>query len=220
VPFAPPPLTARSTPASHVLPEGTLLWRVHRHTRSPGTFKAVASDGHFGGGRFDSTRDDPYPYLYVALRPETALLETLVRSIPFNEHGARYLRRAALTDLAVSSVRTTKELTLVSLLTGADLAAACQDEWLVTADPAEYAQTRRWGHWLRERADWGQGLIWPSRRDIGSPTAILFGDRVPEAALVPSDELPIRIDDRRGAAWLNRTLAPYRIQVKPPRIQG
>ena len=219
MPFAPPPLSVKSAPARTKLSAGTVLWRVHRHTRSPGSFKPVPSDGHFGGGRFDSTPDDPYPYLYVALHPETALLETLVRGIPFDERGTRYLRRAALTDLAVSSVETTEDLTLISLLTSADLAAACQDEWLVTADPPEYAQTRRWAHWLRDRAPWSQGMVWPSRRDLGRSTVLLFGDRVPAAVLRPTADPAIRLDDAAGAFWLNRTLAPYRINVKPPRIR-
>ncbi|MBE1537049.1 RES family NAD+ phosphorylase [Actinomadura algeriensis] len=217
MPLRPPPSTARVRPARAPLPAGTALWRVHHGTRSADTFNPVPADGQFGGGRFDATRDDPYPFLYVGFRPETALLEALVRSVPFNERGVRHLRRAALAGLVVSSLRTTADLTLVSLRDSADLAAACQDEWLVTADPPDYPQTRRWGHWLRERADWGQGLLWPSRRDLGNPTAVLFGDRTPAGTLKPGDEPPVRLDDAVGAAWLNARLDPFRVRVRPPR---
>lgn len=216
MPPTPPPLTARWTSNSSILGAGTTLWRVHRRTRPATVFKPIVSDGHFGGGRFDSTAEDPYPFVYAGFRSETALLETLVRSIPFDARGVRYLRRAALSELAISAVRTTMDLTLIALLSTADLAASCQDEWLIHAGPPEYPQTRRWGHWLRERAPWGQGLIWPSRRDVGQPTAILFGDRIGSGALTPVPGTAVCLDGADGAGWLNSTLAPYRIQVKPP----
>jgi RES domain len=220
VPSTQPPTTSRWSSNRTVLPAGSTLWRVHRRTRSAADFKPVVSDRHFGGGRFDSTPDDPYPFLYVALRQETALLETLVRGIPFDSRGLRYLRRAALSGLCISAVETTTELTLISLLSAADLAASCQDEWLVHADPSEYAKTRRWGHWLRTRSPWGQGLIWQSRRDLGEPTSMLFGDRAGPAPLLPVPGSAIDLDGVDGAAWLNNVLGPYRIQVKAPQTRG
>jgi hypothetical protein len=222
VPFAPPPTKASATPNRGELPAGNRLWRVHRATRSAVEFKPKPADPHFGGGRFDSIPENPgdpppYPYLYVAQWPETALLETLVRGIAFDDRGVRSLRRAALADLVISAVDTTAPLTLISLLSTADLAAACQDEWLVQADPPEYPQTRRWAKWLRGQAPWAQGLVWPSRRDIGRSTAVLFGDRIPADALDPVVGGRVRLDDADGARWLNERLVPYRIRVKPPR---
>ncbi|MFE9102373.1 RES family NAD+ phosphorylase [Actinomadura geliboluensis] len=218
MPFTAPPTAARTTPNRAVLPAGTRLWRVHRGTRAPGDFKPVPADPHFGGGRFDSIPgDDEYPYLYAAPDPRTALLETLVRSIPFDDRGVRYLRRAALAGMVISAVESTSDLALISLLTSADLAAACQDEWLIHAEPHEYPQTRRWARWLRGHAPWGQGLLWPSRRDIGRPSAMLFGDRVDPGGLAPVPGPAVALDDAAGARWLNEQLAPYRIRVKPPR---
>lgn len=218
MPFTAPPTAAKTTPNRTVLPAGTRLWRVHRGTRGPGDFKPVPADPHFGGGRFDSIPgDDEYPYLYAAPDPRTALLETLVRSIPFDDRGVRYLRRAALAGMVISAVESTSDLALISLLTSADLAAACQDEWLIHAEPHEYPQTRRWARWLRGHAPWGQGLLWPSRRDIGRPSAMLFGDRVDPGELAPVPGSTVALDDAAGARRLNEQLAPYRIRVKPPR---
>jgi hypothetical protein len=217
MPSAPPPLNTRSASTRLALSAGTVLWRVHRRTRPATAFNPNISDGVFGGGRFDSTAEDPFPFLYVAMRPETALLETLVRSIPFDARGVRYIRRAALTELCVSALETTVDLTFISLLSSADLAASCQDEWLISAEPRDYPQTRRWGHWLRGRAPWSQGLVWPSRRDVGQRTAVLFGDRVPPEALGPVAASRTDLDGIDGAKWLNHTLSPFRIQVKPPR---
>ncbi len=198
MPLAPPPATARVSPNPLTLAAGTSLWRVHRKHRPSEEFKTRESDPHFGGGQFDAIAGDPYPYLYASLAPETALLETLVRSVPFE-----------LTTVA--------ELTLINLLTTVNLAAACQDEWLVQAEPAQYPQTRRWGQWLRVNTSWAQGFIWPSRRNLGERTLVLFGDRCAEGALRPVQGAAVDLDDAEGAAWLNQRLALYRIRVKLPR---
>ena len=217
MPLASPPTTAKVSPRPMTLAAGTRLWRVHRKYRPCTDFKSVTSDPLFGGGRFDAVAGDPYPYLYAALATETALLETLVRAIPFDGRGHRSMRRAAIADCRISAFETARELSLIALLTAADLAAACQDEWLVQAEPSQCPQTRRWGRSLRSQAPWAQGLIWPSRRDPGQRTLVLFGDRRLDGALHPVAGAAVDPDDVNGAAWLNRRLAPYRIRVKPPR---
>jgi len=217
MPLAPPPTAARVSPRSYLLRAGTYLWRVHPKDRSGTQFRAVAADRHFGGSRFDGTRDDPYPYLYAALAEETALLESLARGVPFNDRGDRLIRRVAIADLRISRLETTRDLTLVSLLTTADLAAVCQDEWLVRADAAEYPQTRRWAQWLREQSPRAEGLAWQSARDIGRATVVLFGDRCGPGAVREVPGSGIDLDGTDGAEWLNKRLAPYRISVRPPR---
>jgi hypothetical protein len=220
VPLARPPATATVSPRSLVLPAATRLWRVHKKHRSCTEFKAVAADRHFGGSRFDSTPDDPYPYLYAAQDRQTALLETLVRGIPFNDRGERLIRRAAVTDLRISALVTVSDLTLISLLTTADLAAACQDEWLVQTPASEYPQTRRWAQWLRAQAPWAQGLAWPSVRHVGGRALVLFGDRCQPDALEPVPGSSVDLDDSAGTVWLNQRLAHYRISIRPPAVRG
>lgn len=199
-----------------MLPAGARLWRVHQKGWPGSAFNTVGSDPHFGGGRFDGTQDDPYPYLYAAPETQTALLETLARGLPFNDKGERLIRRAATVGYCISAFEPAKSLTLISLQTTAHLAAACQDEWLIHCPAAEYAQTRRWGQWLRSQATWAQGFIWPSDRNLGGQNLVLFGDRCLNAALgvVPDTELDL--DDADGARWLNSQLAPFRISVRPP----
>ena len=152
MPLARPPIAAKMPPASVVLGAGTRLWRVHPRTWSGAEFNDVRSDPHFGGNRFDSTPDDPFHYLYAALDPQTALLETLVRSIPFDDKGKRIIRRSAVRELRITAIELRRDLKLISLLTTTDLARACQDEWLTSTQPAEYPQTRRWCQWLRSRS--------------------------------------------------------------------
>lgn len=217
MPLAAPPATAAVSPCPVPLLAGTTLWRVHRQHRGSTDFNSVQSDSHFGGGRFDSTAADSYPFLYAALERETALLETLGRSVPFDDRGQRKIRRAAVAQCRLSALRTAEDLILVSLLTTVDLATVCQDEWLVQAEPREYPQTRRWGHWLRAQAPWAQGFLWPSRRDLGRQALVLFGDRCPGEALHPLAGTSVELDSEAGARWLNSNLAPYRMSVRPPR---
>lgn len=217
MPPRPPPSGATATPRPIVLPAGTRLWRVHKKDHSGCAFKTVRTNPYFGGGRFDSTPDDPYPYLYAAPGEQTALLETLARGITFSEKGERLLRRAAVTGRRISVIELVRDLTLVSLLTTADLALACQDDWLIRSPATEYPQTRNWGHWLRAQATWAQGFIWPSIRDLHGQNLILFGDRCAVGTLRDVSELTVDLDNETGAQWLNEQLGPFRISVRPPK---
>ena len=114
----------------------------------------------------------------------------------------------------ISALEATLDLPLISLLTTADLAAASQDEWLISASPSEYPQTRRWARWLRSQATWAQGFAWSSIRDLGRQSVVLFGDRCPPGALVTVPGAGFDLDDADGTAWLNERLAPYRISVR------
>jgi RES domain len=190
-----------------------MLWRVHGKCRQSADFTVAGPDARLSGGRFDSTPDDRYPYLYAAPEQQTALLETLVRSVPFDDGGHRVVRRAAIAGCRLSALQLSRDLTLVCLLTAVDLATVYQDEWLVQAEPSEYPQTRRWGHWLRAQAPWAQGFLWPSRRDLGRQVLVLFGDRCPAGALRAVAGTSVELDSEAGAAWLNRRLAPYRVSV-------
>lgn len=216
MPSVPPPDSGQVFPHRAVLPSGLALWRVHRQGRPVTAFKPVGADPLFGGGRFDATSADDYPYLYAAPEPPTALLETMVRAVPFDEKGRRLVRRAAVKGMRISALRAARDLRLVALRTHVDLAAVCQDEWLVHADPPSYPQTRRWGHWLRAKAPWADGFIWPSRRDLGRESVVLFGDRCAAGELREVPGSALDLDDAAGARWLNKCLEPYRISVRPP----
>jgi RES domain len=163
-------------------------------------------------------------FCYVALDEATALAETLLRDLPFDERGMRVLTSSAVTDRRISGLTLTRDLELVSLIDGKDLAAIGQDYWLVVANGAEYAQTRGWGHWLRRQADWAHGFIWSSLRDRGGLAIVLFGDRCAaafgkdyqRALLHEVPELAVDLDDEPGAEWLNKRLEGWRVAVPYP----
>jgi RES domain len=217
VPYSAPPLRYNGIPNRMTVPVGTELWRVHSRARHPGAFNPVPADRHFGGGRFDGTYDDPYGYLYAGFDESTAIAESFLRSLPFDQRGFRTLPRRVLAERRVSSVCTTSRLTLLALTKTADLAAVCQDEWLVQAEAQDYAFTRRWAHWLRAQAPWAQGLVWSSKRELGEPSVVLFADRCPDDVLAVCGAPGFDLDDAAGAKWLKEVLAPYRVTVRPPR---
>ena len=178
MPSTSPPPHYDGTPNRYLLGRGTCLWRVHGRKYGARAFKGLPSDSLYGGGRFDATGADSYPFCYAALDETTALAEILLRDRPFDEAGYRTLPRAAVEGRQISGLTLTGDLELVSLISGQDLATVAQDEWLVTVKGhVEYARTRDWGHWLRKEAPWAHGLIWPSLRDRGGLAIILFGDR-------------------------------------------
>jgi RES domain len=222
--MSPPPADYHGTPNRYLLRRGTCLWRVHCRAYPAWKFKSEPADEVFAGARFDATGSDPYPYWYAALTETTAAAETLLRDLPFDERGTRALPRKAVQDRTMSGLALTRNLQLVRLISGPDLAAVAQDHWLVTATGNEYAQTRAWAHWMRGRAPWAHGLIWSSLRDPAELAVVLFGDRCARAfgtdyqasLLHEIPELATDLDDKSGAEWLNSLLEPYRVELPPP----
>ena len=204
-----------ASPHFQPLPAGTRLWRVHDQRYQATGFNPRTADTNFGGGRFDGTDRDPYPTYYAGLGPETALAEALLRAIPFNDQGVRRIPRVSVRNRRLSTVETTGELALVDLCSGPALAAVAQDSWLIHAEAADYHATRRWASWIRDQAPKAQGLIWPSKREVGRRILVLFGDRCSGEILV--ERSPGRdLDDLEGAVTINRLLAPYGAVIAAP----
>jgi len=224
MPCMKPPPQYQGTPNRYLLTRGSCLWRVHGRKYGPRAFKDQPSGRLYGGGRFDATDADSYPFCYLALDETTALAEALVRDLEFDEYGGRRLPRSAVERRQVSGLTLTRDMDLVSLLSSRDLAAVAQDEWLVTVKGDGYPQTRDWAHWIRRHAPGAHGLIWSSLRDQGEPAIILFGDRCAatfggnyeRTLLHEVPELAVDLDDDAGAEWLNRRLEPYHVAVDYP----
>jgi hypothetical protein len=202
------------------LPTGTLLSRVHQARFAADAFNPVGADALFGGGRFDATDRCVYGYMYAAFTDPVGVAETLLRDVPADEHGARFLARKYWTGRRVSNVRTTAPLLLIAIRSGQELGAIGQDTWLTTCNPEDYPQTRAWGHWLRAIVPAAAGIIWLSKRDPGQPVLVLFDDRCPPGAIVEQNgpmALGASFDNLAGFAWLRSTLAAYRVAIRQPR---
>ncbi|MDQ1025495.1 hypothetical protein QF035_003077 [Streptomyces umbrinus] len=209
-----PPEGTRMEPLVRVLPVGTELYRCHRETRPPDSFNPSRQHAFFDGDRFGATEQDPFPYLYAALDPVTALSEVLLRSVRFDGPWAqRRIPRALASKYRLSVLRTTTDLALVDLMSAEGLAAVWQDSWLVDAERDDYAKTRYWVRLIREHAPGIQGLLWQSKRHRPREALQLFGDRCGTCPLEPVPERTVSLSTPEGAAEARRLLSPVRATV-------
>ena len=199
------------------LPAGSTLSRVHPDRFASTQFNPISSDLLFGGGRFDATDRDPHGFLYAALHDGPAIAETLLRDIPSNDRGYRFLPKAAWRGRQLSRLTNTMDLTLIALRTGKDLGAIGQDSWLTSCDADEYPQTREWSRWLRQHEPSAHGAAWLAKRDPGETVTVLWEDRCPPGTLIHAPgplATPCRFDDPAGGAWLRSELTHFRVAIR------
>ncbi len=220
-----PPKGVCPRPRFTELPAGSFLWRITKASSRaasgpPSLFRELPADlGSYDprwAGRFDPTPECPYSYCYAAFDDLTAISEVLLRDVGF-AGPERFLTERDVAGRRLTILETRKALWLVSLVDAADLAAACQDSWLVHAGSPEYRITQRWAHWLRGSVapdgTEAAGLTWVSKRAPGGRAALLFGDRCAESVLSSSfGERPL---DGAGLDWLNLRLSLLRTSVRP-----
>ncbi|MDF5757505.1 RES family NAD+ phosphorylase [Spongiactinospora sp. TRM90649] len=211
-----PPLDYDGAPHGMLLSPDTVLWRVHSATRAPGSFKPARVE--LSTGRFDCTEEDPYPSLYVAFDKTTALTEVLLRSLPFERRGHRYLPYETIRGRRLTALRVTGELRLVNLISGGGLGAVCQDEWLIHSAEKDFAYTRQWARWLRGVDPAAAGIIWTTRRNLVRRSVVLFGDRA--FGLEPADLPAVDLDGPEGHLEVNELLRPFRASVNRPEPMG
>lgn len=212
----PPPRRFDGEVATGEIAAGTVLSRVHRTDFSGADFNPVGSDVLFGGGRFDSTAADPYAYLYAGETDRTALAETLLRDLPADDRGARFLAKKYWRGRRLSRLEVTQALPVVLLVSGEDLGAIGQDTWLTACGPDDYPQTRAWAHWLRRIEPPAAGMLWLSRRQPGALSACLFADRCPPGSLVEVGG-PLSgpcVFEEDGFEWLRANLAAFRVAIR------
>lgn len=214
-----PPPTPAGAPRTTTITAHTVLYRVHQKAYDVHVFNPVPNHRYYGGGRFDSTNDDAYPFLYAGESVDVAVAETLLRDLAPDDTGMRVLPFARAANRRISAIRVQNDLELVSLLSGEDLGAVSQDPWLTTCDPRDYAQTRHWGHWIRTHAPTACGYVWHSRREPDARAYVLFGDRIPPGAIssTPSPNVPAGdaadFDTPKGRRALRNRLSRYGIAL-------
>ena len=213
-----PPTRYRGEPHRFVLPLGTLLTRIHDARFDVTEFNGTVPARN-RGGRFDSSPQDEYAFLYAASDDQTAVSEALLRDIPADERGVRTYPRVRLRGRRVGWIRTTCELQLASLRSGSDLAAVGQDTWLTNAPAEDYALTRQWAAAIRGWAPWAQGLTWRSRREPEGFGFVLFEDRVAGACLVEAEQgTPLHPEERSlesalGRVYVEEIMSRYRVTL-------
>lgn len=176
------------------------------------------ADIRFGGGRFDSTDLDPYPYLYAAANDHGALAETLLRDLDPDDTGARFLHKPAWQGRQLSRLEITADVELITLRSGTDLGSIGQDTWLTWCAADDYPQTRAWAEWLRGQTPAAAGIAWLSKREPAVESYVLFGDRLPvnpfASSVGPLYPTDCAFDSDQGFAWLRDALRPYRVAIR------
>lgn len=218
MPNRPPPGSYGGTPRRFRLAADTRLSRIHGGRFGATSFNPTPADPHGGGGRFDSTEDDPYGFLYAAEDDFCAVSESLLRDRPLSETGAQLLPRQALAGRKISWIAPNRDLTLVSLKSGRDLAAVGQDSWLTKCESKDQGFTRRWGHALRRWAPWAEGFAWRSRREEDSLAFVFFEDRCVGAfdeIVEPALPSPNGnwLDREPGESYVRHLLAAYNVAI-------
>ena len=214
-----PPEHYDGQPRSFLLTAGTRLSRIHSSTFALTAFNPTIARSRLQGARFDATPDDPYGFLYAAESDATAVSEVLLRDLPLDPRGARLLPRARLSNLRIGWLTSTRDLALVSLRSGQDLAAVGQDTWLTTASAREYPLTRSWSAAIRTWAPWCSGLTWRSHREPEGFAYVFFEDRCPTGCLAEvTEETPLPMAARQleggiGRLYLERILESYRVAL-------
>lgn len=222
MPNRPPPERPPGAPARFVLTAGSALSRIHDQGFAATAFNPTRADRHWGGGRFDGTADDPYPFLYASSDDAGAVSEALLRDLPLDSSGARLLPEAAIAGRMLSRIAPAADLELVSLRGGRDLAAVAQDTWLTKCQARDYGYTRRWAHAIRAWAPWCRGFLWRSRLEEESLAFVFFEDRCPPGCLVEvgHPSLPPgegkRLDHEPGRTALLRWLERYQVTLSWP----
>ncbi|MEU9948611.1 MULTISPECIES: RES family NAD+ phosphorylase [Streptomyces] len=205
-------------PNLEVIPAGTELWRVHKSKYRPTQFNPTLADLHFRGGRFEGTVLDPYRSLYVADSALTAVAESVLRSVPWTGQRRKILY-AAVDGRSLSVLRTTRELTLVSLIEEKDLAAVHRTASLLD-DESSYPTARRWTSEIRAQAPGAMGMVWQSRRNRPKHSMLLFHDRFEDCVCEALEVLPERgigdLGSPEGVDEVNRLLEPLKAEVSKP----
>ncbi len=217
---AEPPGRPPGRPRRAALAAGTLLFRVYHLRHGLGAFKRSMSPAtgstQPGGGRFDGTVDQPYPFLYAGSTPGVAVAESLLRDAAFSDSGTRTVLRSLVAHLGCGALEVTRSLELVDLRGGRALAAIGATAALVHCAERSYPVTRRWAHRLREWAPDAAGLVWRSRWEPDGDAYVLFGDRLdPEADLrALSGQTRRTFDGERGLRWLQARLLEYHTDLR------
>jgi hypothetical protein len=212
-----PPSEHSELPHRFLLPEGSTLWHVHPQNRAATEFPARRPKSEHYRGRFDGSAAEPYVPYNAGLDAATALATVFLGGIPYDEAKFRTMRRVAVKGKRASAVATATDLHLVSLCDAVDLSAVAQDVWLIHSDEVRDPRLDGWTSWIREKADWADGFLWPSKGSVHKRCIVLFDDRCKRTEVFDPDPLfSVDLDNGFGAVWLNGVLVEYRVRIMHP----
>lgn len=215
-----PPIRLSGGPNLTTLAAGAVLFRVHQTRFDAAAFNPEPAHRYYGGGRFDSTEDDRYEYLYAGESVGVAIAETFLRDIAYSARASAVLPRKAFAGRRISAVRLVRDCALVSLLDLADLSRAAQSTWLTQCEPRDYAQSRHWAHFIRSQAPNTDGFVWQSKREPARKAYLLYKQDPTQTLVeqVPHFDVPTGdraiFDTSLGRTFLRSVVNPYRVTLR------
>ena len=171
----PAPLTA---PQYAVLPQGTVLHRVHLSA-----YRAMQFNPGLGGptrfAPFDDAGGNPVPSLYASATLRAAIHETIFHDIAANA-AVRTVRLDAMRIRTHSELELARDLKLVELRTVTLGRWGISRNDLISSRAALYGQTVLWAAAVHRDIPDADGLVWTSNQCDPDDACLFFGDRVHE----------------------------------------
>ncbi|WP_431819423.1 RES family NAD+ phosphorylase [Burkholderia sp. F1] len=175
------------------LEAGTVLHRVHLDRYKADQF----NPGVQGNARFSPIKDakgDAIPTLYGGETMVCAMMESVFHDVP-HAPGFKTLDKSKLVGQVHSEVAVIQNLELVDLASVPLRKLGVSRKQLIDTEKDQYPATRQWAEALHRQCPQAQGLSWISRQDDSARAVVLFGDRIPPAALRPFGDSRSLVDD-------------------------
>jgi hypothetical protein len=135
--------------------------------------------------------------MYAANDVDGALSESVFHDLPVRA-TPKHLPRSLLIPYALSRLRATRPLTLVSLRGYGLRRLGIRHGRLIEVGPPAYPATAAWGQAAYDHAAKPDGLLWISRQFPGGMAVMLFGDRCSKALEPVTDEPSLPLAHGRG----------------------
>lgn len=175
------------------LAKGEVLHRVHQSQYQADEF----NPGVRGNARFSPIQDEhgkPIPTLYGGTTMACALMETIFHDVPHTA-GFKSFDKGKLVEQVHSTIQVEQTLQCVDLGSVPLRKLGVTRKQLIDTEKEHYPVTRKWAEAIHRQCPQAQGLSWVSRQDDSARAVVLFGDRIPDGALLPEGESRSLLDD-------------------------
>ena len=161
------------------------LWRVYSEVFGPDGFNGTAN----GYARFSPLRRPDgtvVPTLYAGTTLDVALMETVLRDVPNPSIGfIQTLPAPSAEPRRVTELMLDRPLHMVDFSSIGLRRLGLARAEVIDCESANYGDTQALGAWVyAHTASAVHGIVWTSKQDDSAQAALLFGDRLPNRALV------------------------------------
>lgn len=187
------------------MPAGAPVYRVYRSHRTATEFNPNRAG--VAPARFSPFGEPPVPTLYAAAGESSAVAETLFHDVPLT---GGVLRPGAYRNAVMGLIRPTRDLRLAALHGFSSRRLGVDAAVVRAAEPAEYADTVRWGRAAHEAGF--DGMVWMSKRYDSEKAYVFFGDRCLDT-FEQDNSFARAFTLSADLEWLVDMAAPLRIDV-------